>query len=133
MPASAVHTTDYRRTLKKLFLAWCSLAKPRLVPAWAKKQFVELYPEAKEIIFCAHQYVGCVVVNGKLELFVPLVLVRDGVRIESDAGKTFEVSNDGEGLRQWVRGRFGYVPADSKLAVTEMKKRSIGEFANPVL
>jgi hypothetical protein len=118
--------------IEKFFLDWLKLARAKMIPSWAMDEFKDLYP-GKYIEFHVSQCVGAVVAGGKISLFLPVELL---------SGKTVKTAMDGtkrmlppdiSGVRQWMRTKMGYVPADCPSAIAEMRKRSFGEFARPVL
>lgn len=117
---------------EKYFLGWLQHCKPRIIPEWALNEFRELYPK-KYIEFYGHGFVGAVCADSEFSLFLPINLI-NGISIKQRvSGEKRMGTPDVSGVRQWIRTRMGYVPAGKGAFVDEMKKKSYGEFANPVL
>lgn len=115
---------------EKFFLHWLKMAKPRIIPDFALSEFRSLYPKA-EIGFYVSQYVGAVTANGELNLFLPVDLVVGKSLVL--AGVERKISADPAGVRQWLKTKMGYVPQEARIMLAEAHKRSIGEYARPVI
>lgn len=117
---------------EKYFLEWLVMSKRKVVPEWALAEFRELCP-GKFIEFFGSNFVGAVVAGGEIMLFMPIDLIA-GIKLKTTmGGEKRMAAPDASGIRQWVRTKMGYVPQDARIALEETRKRSIGEFANPVL
>ncbi len=118
--------------IEKYFLNWVARSTPALIPQWALKEFRDLYP-GEFVEFYTAQQVGAVIAGGAISLFVPIELIKGkSVRTGVD-GKKAMLPPDVSGIRQWTRTRMGYVPDDARAMLSEMRKRSIGEFARPMI
>lgn len=117
---------------EKYFLDWCRMARPKLVPSWAMKEFSGLYP-GTDIKFFGSQFVGAVISNGEIMLFMPVDLIGNGKTVMLGGTEKHFTPPDISGVRQWLHTKMGYVPQEARVMLAETRKRSIGEFANPVL
>ncbi len=118
--------------IDKYFLTWLRLTKPSVIPQWALDEFRGLFP-GKFIEFHAAHTVGCVIASGEIQLFLPLTLIRGKSLRTGVNGNRAMIEADVIGVRQWIKTRNGYVPADCRAMLKTMHTRSIGEFARPAL
>jgi hypothetical protein len=117
---------------EKYFLEWLSMSRRKIIPAWALSEFKELYP-GKYVEFFGSNFVGAVVAGGEIMLFMPIDLI-SGIKLKTEiGGEKHMAPPDVSGIRQWIRTKMGYVPQDARIALEETRKRSIGEYANPIL
>lgn len=120
------------RNQEKYFLDWLKMCKPKIVPGWAISEFKSLYPKTF-VEFYGYNFVGAVIADGEIMLFMPIDLVA-GIKVKTSMnGEKRMAPPDASGVRQWIKTRMGYVPQEARIALAETKKRSIGEYANPVL
>ena len=99
--------------------------RTKRIPPSALRLLIANY-EGGRVEFLAGSGVGVVIVDGKLREFVPIQLV-----VGDHLAKIKMDYNEGS-LMRWVKTKMGYVPADS-IFIDELRRRSFGEFANPVL
>lgn len=117
---------------EKYFLDWLKLARSKVVPQWALAEFKGLYP-GKFIEVVGANFVGAVLANGEMSLFFPIDLV-SGVKVKTAMNGNMSMgAPDASGVRDWVRTKMGYVPQEARLMLLETRKRSLGEYANPVM
>lgn len=117
---------------EKYFLEWLKMCKQKLIPAWALSEFQDLY-RGKYVEFFSFGFVGGVVAGGEIVLFMPVDLI-NGLKVKTAVnGEKRMGQPDVSGVRQWIKTKMGYVPAEATVFLSEIKKRSIGEFANPSL
>lgn len=117
---------------EKYFLEWISMSKRKILPAWALDEFKGLYP-GKFVDFLGYNFVGAVLADNEIMLFIPINLI-NGVTLKTSMnGEKRMAPPDVSGIRQWIKTRMGYVPQEARIFLDETRKRSIGEYANPVL
>lgn len=113
------------------FIQFLKLCKPRTVPQFALSRCVREYGGA--IQFFGTQNVLACASDGKIVAFFPLHMLV-GVPITSAINKRIKarVDADEDVLEMWIRTKYGYV-AGSGAYMEQMRKKSFGEFANPIL
>lgn len=113
-----------------VFLDFMVKARPKVIPQAALNIFTQQYEGNLE--FWGALGILAIISNKTLRGFVPFNLVAGepikGLRGQLKARMDF----DRNGLDNWVRGKFGYVAGRGEY-FEAMRKRSIGDFANPVL
>lgn len=120
------------KNTEKYFLEWVKMARSRMIPEWALNEFKGLYP-GKFIEFYGSNFVGGVIADGEIMLFLPIDLI-SGLKLKTTMGGIKSMAPpEVSGVRQWLRTKMGYVPAEARIFLAEARKRSIGEYANPVL
>jgi hypothetical protein len=114
--------------IPKAFFGWLRLAKPKMIPREVMQVFKDEF--GGSISFVAHQSVGAVMSNGEVVNFLPCQTVglsgASGVRLSQTGGQLARTAE------QWIRTKYGYV-ARSGAMLDTMRKKSYGEFCNPVL
>jgi hypothetical protein len=118
--------------VERFFLTVLKTCRPKTIPKHALDAFKAAFPG--HIEYYSAQGVGIVVAEGVIRLFVPVHLTV-GESIRTLAGTNMRVRADanlGE-LLDWMKTRWGYVPAQCKLFMTTLRRASLGEFENPVL
>lgn len=108
----------------KFFVTWLRTMVTKRVPGPALRTFVEQF--GGQIVVWGAQGLLGVTSNGKLVGFVPQEAV---LGTTAPRGKHRVAVPASEGaLREWVKTRYGYVPAGGML-LDELRRHSIGEFA----
>jgi len=116
-----------------LFLLFFKKATPKRVPQFAMTHFAGEFRPAQIEIWGA-EGVAAVLADRYIKCFVPYRLLR-GAPISSLGGRsgtTARLDADQNAFLEWIRTRHGYV-AGRGAFFSSMRKRSIGEFARPVL
>lgn len=120
---------DKANDLSAVFLHWFKLAKPTIVPQFALTAAKERF--GGYIEFFASNGVVVIVADGALKQFMPQRLIT-GTRVRTLGGSGHRRIVAEEQAVEWVRGRFGYVPADAPLFNAAMRQKSPGNFGRIV-
>ena len=117
---------------ERFFVTFFRTAKPKRIPSFALASFMEKF--GGHINFWSAQGIGLVTSDSRPVYFVPIYLVAgESLRMlgNSSNSKT-RLTAESQPLEDWLRTRMGYCPRGSML-LDELRRKSIGEFANPVL
>jgi hypothetical protein len=119
------------QNLEKFFITVLRTAVPKQVPRFALKRFIKEWPGTR-VEYFASQQIGIIVVEGVIRAFIPSFYVsgrtirnlrHDFRGVTSAPQETFEA---------WIRTKNGYVSSSGAL-LEELRSRSLGSFARPVL
>jgi hypothetical protein len=116
----------------KQFLAFLHTASPlQMQSAPAIRMAIQAqFPEASDISVLRSLNVSALVLDGALTWFVPSNTLK-APRVEPSNGhlKVKELTEPMQRLENWIRTRNGYVPAESRIFLEELRRRTPGHFA----
>lgn len=122
------------RRLGKFFVTFLRTARPKIVPGFVLRHYIQQFNG--QIEFWGSQGVLGVVADGKLRAFLPLAMAA-GMKVKKVAGGGMDarrmnarLSAEDAEFQDWVKTRHGYVPSECRVFMAEIRKRSIGDFAN---
>lgn len=117
--------------IEHFFLNWLKTAKPTLVPSPMLQQLIRDFKGAR-IQFYSAQGVGVILADGAIRQFIPTHMVVGKAIRNPSGGLKARIHAEKSEFDHWIRTQFGFVAGKGPFFET-MKKRSIGEFNNPVL
>lgn len=107
-----------------------SLAAKR-VPRFVLERY-ERDLQSDRLTFWSSQGICAVAADGVIRAFVPLAYVLGTPMYGIGPAQKGRMGAAPEQLDEWVRGRFGYVPASSKMFLDEIRQKSLGDFGHIV-
>lgn len=105
------------------------MARPRAIPRESMDLLIREF--GRQTIECwSSQGILIVIVDGRLRMFAPFE-VAAGEPVKTIGGRlSFRTTVDGVDLEKWLRTKMGYVPQDAKFFMSELRSKSIGQYAN---
>jgi hypothetical protein len=114
--------------LPRSFIGWSRQLRPKRIASevlnYLKDEFGGF------ISFKSAQSIGAIISDGEIVHLVPCQLIGDapvGGAVIRQTGDQLVVN-----VQQWVRTKYGYVAGKGVFA-DSLRKKSVGEFANPIL
>lgn len=123
------------RFAERYLVTFFKTASDKRIPKFALDIFIKQFGgifERKRVGFVSAQGIGLVTSDKHPVLFVPLRLVAGDAVSSLSGNNASRLQAEEEPLLEWIKTKMGYVPMGSPF-VDEMRRKSIGEFANPVL
>lgn len=115
--------------MERFFLTFLRTTIAKTVPKFALTQFMSEYPGAR-ITVLVSQGIAAVLADGFIRHFVPSALMSgQSVRPIGGGGAKARLAAEPTELNNWVRTKYGYVPADSAEFMDVLRKTAIGDFA----
>lgn len=131
--STELFSTSMPKDVEQFFLNWLRAAKQKMVPPFALSRCLKEF--GGRITFIAAQQIIACLSDGKIRCFMPMSLVA-GAPIRSITSSNLKGRVEASELEfdSWIRTKHGYVAAaGSGMFLDEMRKKSRGEFANPVM
>jgi len=114
--------------MEKVFLNFLKSQRPKALPDFALRYFAKLYP-GTTISCLGSNSVATIISNNMIVQICPYEVLF-GASLTKGNGKTIKIKESTpERLEEWIKTKFGYI-AKKGLFADEMRKHSIGEFAN---
>lgn len=100
------------------------------VPNYMLRQMKETH--GGFVSFYSGNGVIAVVSDGVVREFIPVRYVKRGARAKMPGGLAATLADPEAQFTEWVRGRFGYVPRDSKVFADALRQPTVGSFGRMV-
>ncbi len=123
-----IHTP---KSMERFFLTFLKTARPKRIPKFALDALIAEF--GGQIELWSAQGVAGVISDGALVMFVPLEILCGASVSASGGSGAFRVKASENEFYAWVKTKMGYVPSGRGLFLEEMRRKTIGEFARPVL
>jgi hypothetical protein len=108
-------------------------AKPKVIPKAALDILLDDFGRCGRLEFFSAQGVGVVTIDRRIRGFVPVQIVCGESVTGANRAIKYRLETDHAELREWIRTKRGYVPAGSNEFLDAIRKKSFGDFANPIL
>jgi hypothetical protein len=119
------------KSLERFLITFFKTMRQNRVPLFVLQHYVREFGRNESIEVWSAQGLCAVIAGRSVRCFVPIDVFK-GAAISSLTGKnTSRIGGDEESFQSWVKTRHGYVPAGSNVFLSEMRRKSIGEFARP--
>jgi hypothetical protein len=126
-----IRETPQRVTgVESFLISWLRTLVRKVIPQTHLTEFLERFGYADPLEIWAAQGIGAVIQKGRIIELFPAALVT-GTRlstlgVNSDSHKRLRV-NSADGLRQWLKTRRGYVPAECEVFLGHLRSTAIGD------
>jgi hypothetical protein len=128
--AETAHRDSVPSHIEPLFLRWIRECRQVMIPQEHLRRLSVALNDPHHITCFATQGILGVASGRALRLFVPAVIVL-GLKKKTRDGLRLAVEPDEAKLDEWIRTRWGYVT--EPIVLDELRKRSFGAFARPLL
>lgn len=121
-------TSAKPRIFERALISWLTVAKPaQQLPDHVRLFYMsEFKSDAVEVLVANR--IAAVVVAGVVRQFIPEVLLRRDLAVDSGKIRIGDMIKLQSGMANWAKTKRGYVPEGSKFAEA-LRVRSVGEFA----
>lgn len=120
--------------MEVFFITVLRVSKPCIIPKVTLDVLRESFGPVGYLEFFSGNGVGIITVDKRIRAFMPVQLaLGESVGNNNRSGPRYRMDADERALTHWIKTRMGYVPAGCEMFLEALRRKTIGDFANPLL